>query len=111
MLTERSRLALALVGALGVANVAGGWGHPEDCVAVAFVVWAALALERGGSVAAPRAACCLLGVGIAFQPLAVLGVAAVLARVGWRTAARLSWRLVLPSLAVAIAPLAGRDPP
>ncbi len=51
------------------------------------------------------AAALLLGVGIAFQPLAVLGVAAVLARVGWRAAARLSWRLVLPSLAVAIAPL------
>ena len=47
-LSERS-LALALVGAVGVANVAGGWGHPEDCVAVAFVVWAALTMERLGA--------------------------------------------------------------
>jgi hypothetical protein len=92
------------VGGVGVANVAGGWGHPEDCVAVAFVVWAALALERDGLRAAPRAAL-LLGFGIAFQPLAILGVAPVLARVGWRRAAQLSWRLVLPSAVVLAPPL------
>jgi hypothetical protein len=102
--SDGRRLVLALVGALGVANVAGGWGHPEDCVAVALVVWAALALERGGSDAAPRAAL-LLGVGIAFQPLALLGVAPVLARLSWRAAARLSWRLALPSVVVLIPPL------
>ena len=103
-LSDAKRLALALVGGVGVANVAGGWGHPEDCVAVAFVVWAALALERDGLRAAPRAAW-LLGLGIAFQPLAVLGVAPVLTRVGWREAARLSWRLVLPSAVVLLPPL------
>ena len=102
--SDGKRLALALVGGVGVANVAGGWGHPEDCVAVAFVVWAALALERDGLRAAPRAAW-LLGLGIAFQPLAVLGVAPVLTRVGWREAARLSWRLVLPSAIVLLPPL------
>ena len=42
-LSNRSRLALALVGAVAVGNVAGLWGHPEDCVALAMVVWAALA--------------------------------------------------------------------
>jgi hypothetical protein len=103
-LSEGARLALALVGGLAVANVAGLWGHPEDCVALAFVVWAALALERGGTAAAPRAAL-LLGIGIAFQPLAVLGVAPVLTRLGWKAAGRLWWRLVLPSLAVLVAPL------
>ena len=100
-LSEHRRLALALVGGLGVANVAGGWGHPEDCVAVALVVWAALTMERGRSDAAPRAAL-LLGVGIAFQPLALLGVAPVLARLSWRGAARLSWLLALPSIVVLI---------
>jgi hypothetical protein len=102
--SDGRRLALALVGGVGVANVAGGWGHPEDCVAVAFVVWAALVLERDGSRAAPRAAW-LLGLGIAFQPLAVLGVAPALARLGWRRAARLSWRLVLPGAVVLVPPL------
>ncbi len=102
--SSRRRLALALVGGLGVANVAGYWGHPEDCVALALVVWAALAMERLGPGAAPRAAL-LLGLGIAFQPLAIIGVAPVLARVGWGRAARLSWRLVLPSVVVLIPPL------
>jgi hypothetical protein len=103
-LSEGARLALALVGALAVANVAGLWGHPEDCVALAFVVWAALQLERRGPAAGPRAAL-LLGIGIAFQPLAILGVAPVLTRLGWKAAARQWWRLVLPSLAVLAAPL------
>ena len=98
---DGARMALALVGALGVANVAGGWGHPEDCVAVALVVWAALALERGGGARGRRTAL-LLGLGIAFQPLALLGVAPVLTRLGWRDAARQWWRLVLPSLVVVL---------
>jgi hypothetical protein len=102
--SKRARLALACAGALAVANVVGGWGHPEDCLAFALVVWAALALEREGAAAAPRAAL-LLGLGIAFQPLALLGVAPVLARLGWRAAARVSWRLVVPSLAVLVPPL------
>jgi hypothetical protein len=105
-LADGQRLALALVGALGVANVAALWGHPEDCVAFAFVVWAALALERRGPAAGPTAAV-LLGVGIAFQPLAILGVAPVLTRLGWNAAARLWWRLLLPSVAVLVAPLWG----
>ena len=105
-LSTRSRLVLALVGAVAVGNVAGLWGHPEDCAALAMVVWAALQLERDGTSAGPRAAL-LIGVGIAFQPLAILGVAPVLTRLGWKAAARLSWRLVLPSAAVLVAPLIG----
>ena len=59
-----------------------------------------------GTAAGPRAAL-LLGVGIAFQPLAILGVAPVLTRIGWQAAVRVSWRLVLPSAAVLVAPLIG----
>jgi hypothetical protein len=103
--SDGARMALALVGALAVANVAGGWGHPEDCVALALVVWAALQLERNGRAGGPRAAL-LLGIGIAFQPFAILGVAPVLARLGWRGAARLWWRLLLPSLLVLVPALA-----
>ena len=102
--SEHQRLAVALVGALGVATVAGGWGHPEDCLALAFVVWAALAMDRFGPSAAPRAAL-LLGVGIAFQPLALLGVVPVLARLPWRDVARVSWRLLVPSVVVVLPPL------
>ena len=46
--SERSRLVLAGVGALGVATVVGGWGHPEDRVAVALV-WAALSMGAGSA--------------------------------------------------------------
>ncbi|HUE06385.1 MAG TPA: hypothetical protein VMP41_03080 [Acidimicrobiales bacterium] len=106
-LTDRTRLALALASACGVANVAGVWGHPEDCVAVAMVLWAALAIERRPDTGAGRAAW-LLGIGIAFQPLAILGVAPVLARLGWRSFAKVSWRLVLPSLLVLVPPLIGQ---
>jgi hypothetical protein len=103
-LSDGRRLALALVGALGVGNVVAGWGHPEDCVALAFVVWAALSMERRGPAGAARAAL-LLGLGIAFQPLAILGVVPVLCRLDWRLALRVSWRLVAPSALVLAAPL------
>lgn len=106
-LTDRSRLALALASACGVANVAGVWGHPEDCVAVAMVIWAALAIEQRPETGARRAAW-LLGLGIAFQPLAILGVAPVLACLGWRSFAKVSWRLLLPSLLVLVPPLIGQ---
>ncbi len=102
--SEQRRLALALVGGLGVANVAGYWGHPEDCMALAFVLWAALSMERSDSAGATRAAL-LLGIGIAFQPLALLAVAPILARLTWRRAARLVGWLVLPSLVVLAGPL------
>lgn len=106
-LGDRTRLALALVSAIGVADVAGVWGHPEDCVAVAMVLWAALAMERRPAAGARRAAW-LLGLGIAFQPLAILGVAPVLSRLGWRPFAKVSWRLLLPSLLVLVPPLIGQ---
>ena len=90
---------VALVGGLGVANVVGGWGHPEDCVAVALVVWAALTMERNGPAGCARARPPARA-RHRVPPLALLGVAPVLARLTWRAAARLSWRLVLPSLVV-----------
>src|SRR6185437_2954864 len=47
----------------------------------------------------------LLGLGIAFQPLALLAVVPVLARLSWRDAGRQIWRLALPSLVVLLPPL------
>ena len=89
-----------------MANVVGGWGHPEDCVALALVTWAALEMERHGTAGGPRAAL-LLGIGIAFQPLAILGVAPVLARLGWNAAA---WLVVAPGAAERPGPPAGAGP-
>jgi hypothetical protein len=118
-ISERWRLALALVGGIGVASVVQEWGHPEDCVALALVVWSALAFERG-SVAGAAAgdgdgvvdsdrwlarAGWLLGLAVAFQPLALLAVTPIFARVGWRSVPSLVVRLAAPSLLVLIAPL------
>lgn len=117
--SERRRLALALVGGLAVANVVVEWGHPEDCVSLALVVWAALVADRGehagGDATRDTGASIsrvgwLLGVAIAFQPLALLGVAPILARYSWRVWVRLSYRLVLPSLVLLAAPLIAAAP-
>jgi len=105
LITGRERMTLAMVGGLAVANVVVGWGHPEDCVSLALVLWAALDLDRKGMEGGRRAAW-LLGVAIAFQPLAILGVAPIMARLGWRRSLGLSYRLVLPSLLVLIPSLA-----
>jgi hypothetical protein len=107
-LSEQARLALALIGGLAVANVVFGWGHPEDCAAIALVIWSALVFDRHGMAALPKAAW-LLGLAIAFQPLAILGVVPILARSTWRNWARCSYRLALPSLVV-LAPALFAEP-
>jgi hypothetical protein len=101
---QRARFALALVAALGVANVVAIWGHPEDCAALALVIWAAFAVDRDGEAAVHRAAW-LLGIGIVLQPLAVLGLVPVLARFGWRLGAAQWWRLALPTAVLVLFPL------
>ncbi len=98
---ERQRLALSLVAGLGVVSATMFWGHPEDCISFALVVWAALAVERRGAGGLPRAAW-LLGLAVAFQPLALLAVAPVLARFGWRALPGAAWRLALPSVVVVL---------
>ncbi len=97
--SEPRRLALCAVAGLGVVSAASFWGHPEDAIALAFVLWAALAVERGGSGGLRRAAW-LLGLAVACQPLAVLAVAPIVARAKWADWFAVAWRLVLPSALV-----------
>jgi len=99
--SERRRLALSLVAGLGVVSAVVFWGHPEDCVALAFVVWAALAVERDGAGGLARAGW-LLGIAVAFQPLALLAAAPVVARFGRRVLPPLACRLALPSIVVVL---------
>ena len=82
---------------VGVVSAAAFWGHPEDCIALALVLWAALAIDSDGSNALTRAGW-LLGIAVAFQPLALLAVAPIVARFGVRDLCRVAWRLTLPSL-------------
>jgi hypothetical protein len=104
-LSERMRLGLALAGALGVGEVVFGWGHPEDCIALALVLWAALAVDRDVDSRSLVRAGWLLGLAVAFQPLAILGAAAILARTDIRSLPRTLLRLGLPSLLVLALPL------
>jgi len=97
--SEARRLALSLVAGLGVVSAAVFWGHPEDCIALALVVWAALAVDRDGVGGLHRAGW-LLGLAIACQPLALLAVAPVVARFGWRALRGVAWRLALPTVVV-----------
>ncbi len=96
---DHQRFALSAVAGLGVVSAAAFWGHPEDCLALACALWAALAVDRDGAAGLPRAAW-LLGLAVAFQPLALLAVAPVLARFGWRQLGGAAWRLVLPTAVV-----------
>lgn len=103
--SEAKRLALALVAGVGVVSAASFWGHPEDVIALALVLWAALAVERRGN-RGWRQAGWLLGLAVACQPLALLAVAPIVARAGWRDLRVVAWRLVLPSAIVLLPELA-----
>jgi hypothetical protein len=95
--SDRQRTLLSAVAGLSVLSDVVFWGHPEDCIALALVLWAALAAARNEPLGVPRAGW-LLGVAVAFQPLALLAVAPVVARYGWRDLWRSAWRVALPSV-------------
>jgi hypothetical protein len=95
--SSAKRLALSAMAGVAVLSAVAFWGHPEDCIALALVLWAALAVDRDGATALTRAGW-LLGIAVAFQPLALLAVAPVVARFGLRDLYRVAWRLALPSL-------------
>ena len=95
--SDANRLALSAMAGVGVVSAAAFWGHPEDCIALALVLWAALAIDGDAPNALTRGGW-LLGIAVAFQPLALLAVAPIVARFGLRDLCRVAWRLALPSL-------------
>jgi len=62
------RFLLAAASATVLWNVTIRWGHPEDAVAVGFLLYGVLALSNGR----PDRAAWLAGAGVAVQPLALL---------------------------------------
>ena len=70
-----SRAVLAVAEAIALWNVSVRWGHPEDAVAVALLLYGVLALADGRTA---RSAW-LVGAAIAVQPLVLLGLLVVLA--------------------------------
>jgi hypothetical protein len=99
-LTTSRRWALALAEAAILANVTVLWGHPEDAISVGLVLYATLAAQDDN----PRRAAWLLGIAVAFQPLALLAVPVLGARFAWREAFRLLPALIVPSLIVLAPP-------
>jgi hypothetical protein len=91
--TRHRRMALALAEAFVVANVSLKWGHPEDALSVALLLFAALDVVNGRW----RRGGWLLGAGIAVQPFAVLALPALLTVVAVRERRQLPW-LVARSL-------------
>ena len=99
--SDARRLALSVVTGIGVGSAVVFWGHPEDCLSLALVLWAALAVERDGSAGLARAGW-LLGFAVALQPLALLAVAPVVARFGWRALPGVTCRIAVPSVIVVL---------
>ena len=64
------RMALAAAGGVALWNVVPYWGHPEDCVAVALLLFAVDAAAAGR----PWRSAWLVGLGLAVQPLVMLAV-------------------------------------
>jgi len=100
----RRRLVAGLVGALVLGNVLW-WGHPEDAVAVAFLLYAVrAAIGRRWSTSA-----WLLGFGMAFQPMIVLAIPVILLPAGWRRLPGLVARVAALPVVLLVVPFLG-DP-
>ncbi|MGH9100034.1 MAG: hypothetical protein ACRDV8_07380, partial [Acidimicrobiales bacterium] len=78
------------------------WGHPEDLLALACALYALLAAWSGRWTKAA----CLVGLGLAFQPLVVLVLPVVLARVPWRQLPRAIAIAAAPAVLLLAAPFA-----
>jgi hypothetical protein len=86
------RVVLAIGEAVALWNVSVRWGHPEDAVAVALLLYALVALADDR----PGRSGWLFGAAMAVQPLVVLALPVVLAAVGGRRALRYTVRAVVP---------------
>lgn len=98
----RRRVLLVWLEAAVLFPVSAIWGHPEDAVAVALLLWA---LERAADDRW-TAAGWLVGAAVAVQPLVLLGLPVLVGAGGRRQLATLLVRAALPAVAVVAVPLA-----
>ncbi len=101
-LSVRARVLVAVAEAVVLFPVVAIWGHPEDPLALAFALWALLAMLDGRW----RAGGWLIGLALATQPLVVLMVPVLVAMVPLRQWPKLAYRAVLPAAALVAIPLA-----
>ncbi len=91
---RRSRALLATAGAVVLWNVSVRFGHPEDAVAVALLLFGILALSN----ARPTRSAWLIGMAVAVQPLVLLGLPVVLATVPLRRIPGFLIRAAVPAV-------------
>lgn len=97
----RHRMAIGICGAIALENVLW-WGHPEDALSVAFLLFAIR-----GAVGGRWVLCAwLLGAGFAFQPLIGLAIPVVILSAGWRRVPTLVLRVLAPAAALLVVPFA-----
>lgn len=91
---SRTRALLAVAGAVALWNVCVRFGHPEDAVAVALLLYGTLALSEARITRSGW----LIGVGVAVQPLILLGLPVVLAALPVRKMVAFLVRAALPGV-------------
>ena len=99
--TGRRRSVLAVAEVIALWDLLAQNWHPEDAFAVSFVLWALLAAFDGRW----RRSGWLLGVGVAFQPLAVLALPAVVALAPRKITVGLLVRVAVPGSVLLAGPL------
>jgi len=100
--TRERRLLICAGGVLALYSVVL-WGHPEDAVAVAFLLYSCLAAsDRRWATSA-----WLFGAAVAFQPFVLLALAPVFFPAGLRRVPGLVARAAAPAAALLVLPLAG----
>lgn len=92
----RDRAVLAAAGGVALWSVSVRWGHPEDAVAVALLLWAILALTD----ARLNRAAWLIGAAVAVQPLVLLALPVTLAVVERRRLVGFLVRAAAPATAL-----------
>jgi hypothetical protein len=97
------RIWLTIVQVVLLWNLAVRWGHPQDALAVAFVVYAMTFAIRQRWTGAGW----LFGLALAFQPMVIVVLPLLLVAGGLRRVGGLLLRGLLPSIVVTIPPLAG----
>lgn len=92
--TRWKRAMLAVAQACALWNVSARWGHPEDAVAVALLLYAAGALSRSRTTLAGW----LAGAAVCVQPLVLLALPVLLATLPWRRMPMFLVRSAVPSV-------------
>jgi outer membrane lipoprotein-sorting protein len=103
---RRRRALLAAAGAVALWGVSVQWGHPEDAVAVGWLLFAILALSRARTGRSGW----LMGAAVATQPLALLTLPVILMAIQPRRRARFLVRATAPGALLLAAAAAANWP-